>query len=60
MLAFTGYYLHMEGILVPLAMLTSCLGALAILPSLVLVFKPKFVFGEPPIDASRAALSDTH
>lgn len=45
MLAFTGYYLHMEGILVPLAMLTSCLGALAILPSLVLVFRPKFVFG---------------
>lgn len=49
MLAFTGYYLHMEGILVPLAMLTSCLGALAILPSLVLVFRPKFVFGCTPI-----------
>ncbi len=49
MLAFTGYYLHMEGILVPLAMLTSCLGALAILPSLVLVFKPKFVFGGIPM-----------
>lgn len=46
MLAFTGLYLHMEGILVPLAMLTSCLGALAILPALVIIFKPKFVFGE--------------
>jgi len=45
MLAFTGYYLHMEGILVPLAMLTSCLGALAILPSLVILFKPRFVMG---------------
>src|SRR5581483_4366761 len=46
LLAFTGFYLHMEGILVPLAMLTSCLGALAILPVLVMIFKPKFVFGE--------------
>jgi uncharacterized protein len=46
LLAFTGFYLHMEGILVPLAMLTSCLGALAILPVMVMIFKPKFVFGE--------------
>jgi predicted RND superfamily exporter protein len=46
LLAFTGFYLHMEGILVPLAMLTSCLGALAILPVLVIIFKPKFVFDE--------------
>lgn len=46
LLAFTGYYLHMEGILVPLAMLTSSLGALAILPALVIIFKPKFVFDE--------------
>lgn len=53
LLAFTGYYLHMEGILVPLAMLTSCLGALAILPSLVLVFRPKFVFGN--IEKNRMA-----
>jgi len=45
LLAFTGYYLHMEGILVPLAMLTSCLGALAILPTLVMIFRPGFVFG---------------
>ncbi len=58
MLAFTGYYLHMEGILVPLAMLTSCLGALAILPSLVLVFKPTFVFGANPINPSQNILSD--
>lgn len=46
LLAFTGLYLHMEGILVPLAMVTSCLGALAILPAMVIVFKPKFVFDE--------------
>ena len=44
LLAFTGFYLHMEGILVPLAMLTSSLGALTILPVLVVIFKPKFVF----------------
>jgi predicted RND superfamily exporter protein len=42
-LPFSGYYLHMEGILVPLAMLTSCLGALILLPALVCTFRPKFV-----------------
>ncbi len=57
MLAFTGYYLHMEGILVPLAMLTSCLGALAILPSLVLVFRPKFVFGGLQLDTPKPAVA---
>lgn len=46
LLAFTGFYLHMEGILVPLAMLTSSLGALTILPALVVIFKPKFVFDD--------------
>lgn len=55
MLAFTGYYLHMEGILVPLAMLTSCLGALAILPTLVVVFKPKFVFGGLELDSPQTS-----
>ncbi|VAX30772.1 hypothetical protein MNBD_NITROSPIRAE01-192 [hydrothermal vent metagenome] len=58
MLAFTGYYLHMEGILVPLAMLTSCLGALAILPSLVLVFRPKFVFGGLEFDSPQNTSTD--
>ncbi len=58
MLAFTGYYLHMEGILVPLAMLTSCLGALAILPSLVLVFRPKFVFGGLKLDTPQNTTAD--
>ncbi len=58
MLAFTGYYLHMEGILVPLAMLTSCLGALAILPSLVLVFRPKFVFGGLELDTPQNTSTD--
>lgn len=43
LLAFTGFYLHMEGILVPLAMIASCLGALTILPALVSIFRPKFV-----------------
>jgi len=57
MLAFTGYYLHMEGVLVPLAMLTSCLGALAILPTLVLVFRPKFVFGGLELDTPQATVT---
>jgi len=51
LLAFSGFYLHMEGILVPLAMLTSCLGALIILPALVVVFKPNFVFGKKSLEA---------
>ncbi|HIE65141.1 MAG: MMPL family transporter [Nitrospira sp.] len=51
LLAFSGFYLHMEGILVPLAMLTSCLGALIILPALVVVFKPNFVFGKKTFEA---------
>lgn len=51
LLAFSGLYLHMEGILVPLAMLTSCLGALVILPALVVIFKPNFVFGRKSFEA---------
>ncbi len=51
LLAFSGFYLHMEGILVPLAMLTSCLGALVILPALVVIFKPNFVFGKKAFEA---------
>ncbi len=46
-LPFSGYYLHMEGILVPLAMLTSCIGALVLLPTLVYVLKPRFIMREP-------------
>jgi hypothetical protein len=42
-LVFPGYYLHMEGILVPLAMLTSSVGAVTILPALVFLLKPKFL-----------------
>ncbi len=42
-LPFSGYYLHMEGILVPLAMITSCLGALLMLSALVMVLKPRFI-----------------
>ncbi len=42
-LPFSGYYLHMEGILVPLAMLTSCVGALTLLSTLVCVLKPRFI-----------------
>ncbi|MCI0528931.1 MAG: MMPL family transporter, partial [Nitrospira sp.] len=46
-LPFSGYYLHMEGILVPLAMLTSCIGALVLLPTLVCALKPRFIVREP-------------
>ena len=43
-LLFTGYYLHMEGFLVPLAMVTSSLATLIILPAIVKVVKPGFIF----------------
>lgn len=43
-LIFPGYYLHMEGILVPLAMISGCLAALTILPALVLAVRPAFIF----------------
>ena len=42
-LVFPGYYLHMEGILIPLAMLTSSVGAVTLLPALVFLLKPKFL-----------------
>ncbi len=48
LVAFSGYYLHIEGILMPLAMLTSALSAVIILPSLVMVFRPKFMFRVRP------------
>jgi predicted RND superfamily exporter protein len=44
-LPFSGYYLHMEGILVPIAMLTSALGALILLPLLIVGFQPGFIVG---------------
>jgi hypothetical protein len=44
-LPFSGYYLHMEGVLVPIAMVTSALGALIILPLLIAGFQPSFVVG---------------
>ena len=45
-LLFTGYYLHMEGFLVPLAMLTSSLATLILLPAVVKVVKPRFIYGQ--------------
>ena len=42
-LPYSGYYLHMEGILVPLAMMTSCIGALMLLSTLVCLLRPRFV-----------------
>ncbi|MFQ5588486.1 MAG: RND family transporter [Nitrospiria bacterium] len=48
LVAFPGYYLHIEGILMPLAMLTSALAAVIILPSLVMAFRPKFMFRVRP------------
>src|SRR3989304_4588456 len=43
-LLFTGYYLHMEGFLVPLAMLTSSLATLIVLPAVVALIKPGFIY----------------
>ena len=43
-LLFTGYYLHMEGFLVPLAMVTSSLATLIVLPSVVMLIKPGFIY----------------
>ncbi|MBI5407213.1 MAG: MMPL family transporter [Nitrospirae bacterium] len=43
-LLFTGYYLHMEGFLVPLAMLTSSLATLIVLPAVVALVKPGFIY----------------
>ncbi len=48
LVAFSGYYLHIEGILMPLAMLTSALSAVIILPSLVMALRPKFMFRVRP------------
>lgn len=43
-LLFTGYYLHMEGFLVPLAMLTSSLATLIVLPAVVALVRPGFIY----------------
>lgn len=43
-LLFTGYYLHMEGFLVPLAMVTSSLATLIVLPAVVCMIKPGFIY----------------
>jgi uncharacterized protein len=43
-LSVAGYYRHMEGVLIPLAMLTGCLGALTILPTVAYVLRPSFIF----------------
>ncbi len=42
-LLFTGYYLHMEGFLVPLAMITSSMATLIVLPAIVRVVRPGFL-----------------
>jgi len=44
-LIFPGYYLHMEGVLMPLAMVAGMHSALLQLPALLLEFRPAFVFG---------------
>jgi predicted RND superfamily exporter protein len=44
-LPFSGYYLHMEGVLVPIAMATSAFGALIILPLLIAALQPSFIVG---------------
>ncbi len=53
-LPFSGYYLHMEGILVPLAMVTSSLATLTLLPLIVSFARPRFIVGPTPVE-SRAA-----
>ena len=44
LVTFPGYYLHMEGILTPVAMLTSAFAAVIILPALIMTFRPRFIF----------------
>ncbi len=44
LVAFPGYYLHIEGILMPIAMLSSALSAIILLPAMVMVFRPRFIF----------------
>ncbi|MFQ5597062.1 MAG: RND family transporter [Nitrospiria bacterium] len=44
LIAFPGYYLHIEGILMPIAMLSSALSAVVLLPALVMTFRPHFIF----------------
>jgi len=48
LLSFPGYYLHIEGILMPLAMLSSALAAVILLPAMVITFRPKFMFRVRP------------
>jgi len=48
LIAFSGYYLHIEGILMPIAMLTSAFSAVFLLPALVLRLQPKFMFRVRP------------
>ncbi len=48
LIAFPGYYLHIEGLLMPLAMMTSALSAVVLLPSLVMAVRPEFMFRVRP------------
>lgn len=43
-LSVAGYYRHMEGVLIPLAMLTGSMGALTILPTIAWKARPDFIF----------------
>ncbi|MBI5136758.1 MAG: MMPL family transporter [Nitrospirae bacterium] len=43
-LSVAGYYRHMEGVLIPLAMLTGSMGALTILPTIAWKLRPEFIF----------------
>jgi len=48
LITFSGYYLHIEGILMPIAMLTSAFSAVFFLPALVLRLRPRFMFRVRP------------
>lgn len=45
LVTFTGYYLHMEGILMPLAMLTSAAAAVIFIPAAIMTFRPTLSSG---------------
>ncbi|MGH7165310.1 MAG: efflux RND transporter permease subunit [Nitrospiraceae bacterium] len=54
-LIFTGFIFHTRmGFLVAVAMGVSCLAAIALLPAMLFMTRPRFVFGAPPSVAARA------
>ncbi len=48
LVTFTGYYFHTEGILMPVAMLTSAFSAVILIPAIIMTFRPRFIFRHIP------------